>query len=274
MAETMTMKTTKTTTSLIGTTTAGTNTSTAVTGFNQVVDLAKQWAKLGVLLNVEASERTPDLEHLLLDTARTCHQNPRLFILAVTWLARFGSCVAAHRLKQLALSQLSVEDQAKLGLLIETAVEHGAPATLKKTVVQSLRAAEVPRPLFDVDQGPLAALVEKSATAASKRWGKWLQPVELKPEALRTLHWVLTHNPGLRLRAVRKGDLRCSIIEVVKHDLGGGPVSESQLARACAASVPAIRSAVADLLIELPELVVDRQRGRGGSRISMKRKSA
>jgi hypothetical protein len=44
--------------------------------------VAARWVRLGVLLNVKAADQAPDVERLLLDTARVASANSRLFILA------------------------------------------------------------------------------------------------------------------------------------------------------------------------------------------------
>lgn len=232
--------------------------------------LAARWARFGVLFNVAPVRGpTPDLERLLTDTARAAPSDPRLFVLAVTWLSAYGIYVAAHRLKHLA-SQLEPEHQATLGVLLDTAVEHGAPKSLRQVVASALSKAADPGPLFVTDQGPLASLVEPEATPASKRWGRWVQPVETKPDALRPPAWVLRRNPEFAGRAAHKGDLRTSIVHTLRRDLGGGPVSEAQLARSCGATPIAVRAALDDLRHELPNLDVERRRGRGGSCIVLR----
>lgn len=77
--------------------------------------------------------------------------HPRLFILAVTWLSAYGIYVAAHRLKQLAIDELEPEHRATLGLLIDTAVEYGAPKNLSHIVTEALEPTPESQagPLFD-----------------------------------------------------------------------------------------------------------------------------
>jgi len=52
--------------------------------------VASRWSRLGAMLNVKADEHTPDIERLLLDTARVASANSRLFILAASWLSLYG----------------------------------------------------------------------------------------------------------------------------------------------------------------------------------------
>ena len=89
-------------------------------------NVERDWARVGVLFGCEPSRESPDLERLLIDTARKCPDNARLLPLAVTWLVEYGQFVARHRLKRLVQTELEPEPQAILGLLIEEAVRHGA----------------------------------------------------------------------------------------------------------------------------------------------------
>lgn len=231
-------------------------------------NLASLWSQAGVLFNVPpARSRGPlDIEQLLVDTARQCPADPRLFIEAVTWLSQYSTVVAAHRLKRLALEQLVAEDQATLGLLIETAVEHGAQKYLRKVVTTGLETAPEPGPLFEVDRDWLGDDLESDATDLSKRWGRWCQEIELKPDTLRPAAWILAKNPSFRERAVRKGDLRTSILETLRRDVNEA-VSELQLARLCEATPIAVRNALSELLLETDTLHVETNRGRHGSDI-------
>lgn len=231
--------------------------------------LEARWVRLGVLLNVKPARATPDVERLLLDTAKACPFNPRLFVLAVTWLRAFGVYVAAHRLKKLAADDLGPDDQATLGLIIDTAADHGGAKYLRRTVTDSLSCAQSPGPLFELDRGELAGLVKTEATGTSLRWGRWVQPVTLKPDALRPPAWVIEKNPSLSWRAAHKGGLRCSVVEVLRRDLAGREVCEAALARGCGATIPAVRAALQDLRRELPELRITRRLGRSGTRIRL-----
>lgn len=60
------------------------------------------WARLGILFNVPAGRRTPDLERLLIRTAEEMPHNARLLPAVLTWLTRNERLVARHRLAQTA----------------------------------------------------------------------------------------------------------------------------------------------------------------------------
>lgn len=176
----------------------------------QADNLTSRWCRAGVLFNVPpASNHEPlDLEQLLVDTAEQCPGNPRLFIAALTWLTRHGTWVAAQRLNRLALDQLEQDDQATLGLLIETAVDHGAQQELGELATPGLQKASTPGLLFEVDREWFKDRADAEATGLSKRWGRWCQHIELKPELLRPIEWILAENPSFRDRADREEDLR------------------------------------------------------------------
>src|SRR5260221_20888 len=76
-------------------------------------------APLGGLFNVAAWGKTRDLERLLLDTARVSGTNVQAFVMAATWLARYGRYLAKRRLAVLIREELGEEYQPVLGLLLE-----------------------------------------------------------------------------------------------------------------------------------------------------------
>lgn len=68
---------------------------------------------------------------------------------------------------------------------------------------------------------------------------------------LRPPAWIIRHNPGFRDRAIRKGDLRCTILETLRRDVPGGELgSEKALVALCAANRPAVSRALDDLELE------------------------
>lgn len=214
------------------------------TTYNNTIE--RDWVRLGVLLNCEPSDETPDLERLLLDTARRCPNNARLFPLTVTWLVSFDQYVARHRLRRLVIEELEPEYQAQLGLLIETAVEQGATRDLL-IVSEVCQRASNPHPLHVVQQESevLRQIAFKNATALSRQWGVWAPAVVLKRDAVRPVTWLLHHNPDYRERIVRKGDLRVSILETLQRDCPTHSVSsELALARLAGATRTAVRKAL------------------------------
>ncbi len=210
------------------------------------------WTRLGILFGTRPRPRTPDLERLLIDTTRHAPQNARLFTQAVSWLARYDSFVARHRLKRLAQTRLDDTTRPALGLLLDLAIRHGASRGLNLAADVCGRA-DPPRPLFSVaDKSPARRrFAETTASPPSKARGLWAQTVELRTDTLRPTSWILKKNPCFRNRAVRKGDLRSTILETLRHDVPDGRLdSERALVDLCGANRPAVRASLDDLALE------------------------
>ena len=213
--------------------------------------IESQWARLGVLFNCAPASATPDLERLLLDTACQLHLNGRLLPLVATWLVQHGLYVARHRLKRLIVDEFEPEYQSALGLLLETAVEHGAPAELRRLCKVCHPSAQ-PIPLseaFRTDPA-LIQIAQHAASDISKSWGLWSPAIVLKNDAVCPSSWIRNHNPSLLPRLIRRGDLRCSILEVFRLDLDGQASTISELARLTRATRPAVYEAVESLIAE------------------------
>lgn len=212
--------------------------------------LESRWARLGVLFNCDPSPESPDIERVLLDTARDLPSNPRLYPLAITWLIQHGLFVARHRLKHLITTELEAEHQPALGLLLDEAIAHGAPAELR-IARDACRPHDHARPLFGDYRSPsLAHIAESQASDLTRKWGLWAPPVQPKPDAVRPPRWILAQNPTAYDRIVRRGDLRASILEALRLDFGGVARSLSVLGRATGATRVAVRSAVESLVQE------------------------
>jgi len=208
-----------------------------------------RWTRLGVLFGSRPARSSPDLERLLLDTARLAPASARLFYLAVTWLSQYGNFVARHRLKRLVETELTASQQPVLAVLLALAVKHGASRELLIAADVCNRAVEA-GPLFEVHRHHLLLpdLARHYACPEGLRWNLWLPDEPLKLDALRPVAWILKHNPGYRDRIVRKGDLRASILLTLDHDVAGDHVeSETALARMCSANRIAVRHALDDL---------------------------
>jgi hypothetical protein len=225
-------------------------TGTTVSGpdYDQLV---RDLASLGVLFNCEPSDASPDLERLLLDVARCLPENARLLPLVATWLVLFGQFVARHRLRQLARNELEPEYRPVLGFLLDAAIHHGAVRSLQ-LVVNACEPSPIPGPLFRSHRTPtLAQIAERNASAISKKWGLWAPAFELKRDAVRPVTWLLDRNPGYRRRAIRKGDLRASIVEALTRDFPGArSPSTSRLAELVGATRRSTREAVKRLCLE------------------------
>jgi hypothetical protein len=206
--------------------------------------VAARWSRLGVLFNVAPACRTPDLERLLLDTAEAIPQNARLLVTTATWLAQYGRLVARHRLARLVGEVEDNTTLAVLGLLLDTAGAMGQTEVFS-LVKSACRPAPVPMPLFVVDRagGGLIEFVRTRASATSRRWNLWAEPIALKSEALRPLDWIIARNPSMRVRAIFTGGLRSSILACLQFDAPRG-ASEAQVARLCGVTRKAAHEAL------------------------------
>jgi len=211
--------------------------------------VAARWCQLGAMLNVQATGQTTDIERLLLDTARVGSANSRIFILAASWLARYGGdYVAKQRLAQKIGDELEAEHRPVMGFLLEWAREHSESS--KKHFDRAMKAcgrAKDFRPLLEVDRRNafLIRLAEQQASALSRKWGRWMENFELKANAIRPVEWITENNPSLAHRALTGGDLAASVLAECNES--GAIESEAELARRCGASRPACRAAIRKL---------------------------
>lgn len=209
--------------------------------------LIAQWTRLGAGFNAEPSAKTPDLERLLLDTARHAAQMSRIFIMAATWLNRYGDLIAKNRLKRLIRDELPPEHRPTLGLLLDTAQQGTHPLRFQ-SIIANLTPASSARPLFIIEASNerLAARAQRQASPLSKKWGLWCAPFEFKNDALRPPHWLMSQNPSLRSRADFRGDLRSSILASLQYDTDAGK-SELHLARTSGGSRTQVRNSLDNL---------------------------
>lgn len=233
---------------------------------NERIDqLVAQWARAGAGFGAGPGGAELDLERMVLETARLTSRMARLMVMSATWLHRYGSLMARHRLARLVRDELETGDRPTLGLLLETAQRGNHPAPFA-TIIEDLRAAAVAGPLFDVERGALAARARRRASAESMRWGVWCEEIEFKEDALRSPEWVMRQNASFLARADFRGDLRASVMAALAHDAGAG-ASEMQLARCAGGSRAQVRSALDQL-----ELTgrVRRDRGEGRARTGVR----
>lgn len=197
----------------------------------------EHWAQAGIMFDAMATGSSPDLERLLLSTARHVSDNARLMVLPVTWLTEYGICIARRRLTWLIESELEDAYVPTMGLILDS-VNTFRRQPLFRRAIDACRGRlerldHDARPLFTRQSSPgLATLAARAASDLSRRWRLWARPFDLRLDALRPPRWVMAHNPSFLRRADLAGDLRCSIIETLRHDPDAG-ASAIELQRRC-----------------------------------------
>lgn len=210
-------------------------------------NLVSQWARLGAGFTIEPAAETPDLERLLLATARHGPRMSRVFIMAATWLHLYGDLVAKNRLKRLIVAELAPEHRPVLGLLLDIAQQGTHPLQFQ-SIIKGIAPATSDGPLFDIERSDERLLdrARRQASPISQKWRLWCAPIEFKPDAIRPPQWVMSQNPGFITRADFRGDLRSSILAALRHDHHAGD-GESQLARSSGGSRAQVRNALDNL---------------------------
>jgi hypothetical protein len=168
----------------------------------QMEMVVSKWVRIGAMFNVRPARQTPDLEELLLDTARLAPANILLFILGVTWLARHGNAVDARRLACLIRERLEPEHRPTLAFLLDCALTTGKLGSLDFNIaIEACGQPTDARPLCDVERrnSLFSQLAEQRASPLSRKWGRWMMDFDLKANALRPREWIVEQNPSLRL---------------------------------------------------------------------------
>jgi hypothetical protein len=131
--------------------------------------LAARWARAGAMFGATPSATPPDLERLLLDTARQMADNPRLLILAVSWLAKHGDRIDPQRLGDLIRSELDLSHQPAMGLMLASADQLTGGSRFA-VAAAACTPATTPGPLFIIEHRNEAfrRLAEQRASTLSR----------------------------------------------------------------------------------------------------------
>lgn len=222
--------------------------------------LTAQWKFWGAAFNVPPCARPVNLEQLLVDTAKGLSSNPRLFVMAVTWLVEHHDIVETDPLAKLA-DHLRGRDSASMGLLLETAQEFIGVDVFDRVVAVCVPWGS-PEPLFDVDRSSpgMARLAKQSACPLSRKWGLWSREIDsLKHDAMRPASWIAQNNPTFLLRSLLKGDVRSKVITALaEQELCD--VSETALTHLAGCTRRAMHLALENL--EHAGIIVRRRQGR------------
>ena len=210
-----------------------------------------RWARLGLRIAHAPTVVTPDLERLIIDTCGLLPHKPHLLPGLVTWIAMYGNFIARHRLRRLIQVCASTETKAVAGLLTELAITVGGPQDLAMTI-ESCVPLKPGKPLAVAHRADQTMMKMSEAYAADPavKWGLWTAECDADPAYVMPVQWILARNPGIRDRVIRKGDLRSTILETLRHDTGGVADSELALARLSGATRAAVHSAVYSLVQE------------------------
>ena len=159
-------------------------------------NLTALWARAGAMFLADPAPAPPDLERLLLETARQASGNSRLFTMAASWLAKYGEKVCPLRLADLIWHELEAEYRPVMGLLLDTA-QHLSGCYRFAAAVAACAPAPEPRPLFDIERRnqTLWRLSQRRASSLSKAWNLWAPNFEPKYDAIRPESWVDAKNP-------------------------------------------------------------------------------
>lgn len=212
-------------------------------------NLIKRWSRAGIMFDALPSASSPDLEKLLIDTARLLPTQARLFNMTITWLCRYGDLIARHRLRQMAIGQLDAEAKAALGLLLESAANHSGTSHFN-LIIDCCVPALSPGPLYLLGRKKpaLSKMIERKASKLSKQWGLWADGFEPRFDTLRRKSWIIERNPEFQMRADLKGDLRSSIITTLSATPEAG-VTIVNLSHQCGVTMAATLDALENLEI-------------------------
>ncbi|MDP6544402.1 MAG: hypothetical protein QGH60_10450 [Phycisphaerae bacterium] len=211
------------------------------------------WVRLGAAFSVPTARKTPDIEQLLVETARVMPQFARVHSMMISWLVRYRRLVCRHRLAVLAERIESPEQSAALGLTL-TLARNCAESDHFNLAIKACKPFAPPIPMFHIDRqnDKFIALAGKLSCKEGRQWGLWTPQERLYDDAIRPHSWIMQKNPSLHNRAIFSGKLPASILVTLEDDPSTGR-SESALARACGATRNAVRDALDHL--ELCQLV-------------------
>ncbi len=170
--------------------------------------LAARWSRAGALFNAPPAADSPDLEALLLDTARHAHGNSRLYTMAASWLASNDMLILPERLRALIRDELEPRFQPAMGLILDTARGCSGSHRLD-AAISACSPAATPEPFFDAERtNPvLRKLAERHASPLSRKWNLWAGEFKLKSDAIKTLASILLDNPIYQDRLSEAGTL-------------------------------------------------------------------
>jgi|SRR6185312_12579351 len=163
-------------------------------------NLASRWARAGAMFNAKPSSESPDLEELLVDTAKAARGDARLFTMAASWLAENSQLVNQRRLATLIRQCLAGKECAVMGFLLDTAA-HCSQARFDEAISACEPAPRL-EPVFDIyiRNPAIRRLAEKQASPLARKWNLLAPEIRLKPNAILTRARILANNPSYQKR--------------------------------------------------------------------------
>ena len=208
-----------------------------------MTDLRPAWSRLGFSFGGEVASSASNLEAILVASLQQARGDSRLFLGAATWLHSYGFLVDGYDLVRRMGKTFSPPHSSLLAVLVSASSSPHLKGLLAHC--EALPEEEI---LFDVMQQNeiLRTKVTSSAIPRIRQWGLLVDDLELKPDSLRPISWVLRMNPELRIRALLGANLRAAVLNRLLT--GPPPSSLSSLARELDRSYPSVHAATGALL--------------------------
>ncbi len=159
-------------------------------------NLTSRWAQAGAMFLIYPASTPLDFEQLLLDTARHISGNSRLFIMAASWLAKYGGRISVPRLAHMIEFKLEPEFKPVIGLLLDQARQFSGDTSFDRAISLCTPAGEA-RPLFEIERrnATLRKLAERHAPKLSRKWNLWAADFTPRFDAIRPEAWMASKNP-------------------------------------------------------------------------------
>lgn len=206
--------------------------------------LGREWARVGVLFNVQPADARIDLEKLVVRTAAVARDDERLCIMAASWLAAHHHLLDARRFARQLLA-VDANTSAVAGVLLSMAVAGVPGTTALHAAVSHCRPLRKRQPLYrTMEKYPrLLRLVQRETLPLFRTWGFWHNDATLKLNAVRPISWIVKHCPELRVRAVLGPGLDAELVECLVNS----PGTVTELSRRTGASYAATHAATSRL---------------------------
>ena len=206
-----------------------------------------KWRKLGTSFNVEPCKETPNIENLIILSARYIPEFSRLLPMLEAWLSKYEVLVCRHHLARMVSQLQDQKSSAILGYLFSR-LRAKTESKHFNIVIKQCKPLFQPEPLFHVDQknDKTKAFAERFSEPEAIEWGLWASHERPYESAIMDSTWLMKENPTLHYRALFSGKLQATIISVLLESEDHGQ-SETRLSKACNVTRVALRDALEHL---------------------------